>query len=273
MIARALFAFALICTTAVHADAQSITDRLKKAAEKAGEVALTAGTLLPIDARKETEIGQGIAATVAGRYRMSNDSALNEYVNLVGLAVAGEAPRTDIAYRFAVLETPVVNAFAAPGGYIFITRGSLNLIESEAELAGVLAHELAHVNRKHVIEQIRKADVMRELREQSGIEGEKLDKLVGHGSNVMFTGLSRADEEQADSLALEYVSSVGYSTEGLKAFVTKLGANASETRLSELMSTHPRPSERLKNIDRMITRLGAAGEMLTDRYRSFMGGP
>ena len=101
-----LFAFA------AQAGAQTLSEKLKKAAEqakiaadKASLVAKSAGTLLPIDATKETEIGRGIAATVAGRYTLSNDSVLTEYVNLVGLVVAGEVPRTDIAYRFGVLET------------------------------------------------------------------------------------------------------------------------------------------------------------------------
>ena len=267
---RIFVACALLGIAAAPASAQSLKERLKKAAEVAGQVAASAGTLLPIDAQKESEIGRGIAATVAGRYKVSEDSLLNEYVNLVGLVVAGEAPRTDIAYRFAVLETPDVNAFAAPGGYIFVTRGSLDLIESEAELAGVLAHELGHVNRRHVIEQIRKADVLRELRAKSGIEGKDLDIVVGEGSNVLFTGLSRGDEEEADSLALEYVASAGYAPTGLQSFVARLGEKSSETRLTELMSTHPRPEERLRTIQRIITRLGPSGEVLSERYRQFV---
>lgn len=262
---------------AAQADAQTLSERLKKAAEqakiaadKAALVAKSAGTLLPIDATKETEIGRGIAATVAGRYKLVEDSALTEYVNLVGLVVAGEAPRTDIAYRFAVLETPDVNAFAAPGGYIFITRGALGLIESEAELAAVLAHEIAHVNRRHVIEQIRKADVLRELRDKSGIEGKDLDLVVGQGSNVLFTGLSRGDEEEADSLALEYVASVGYSTTGLKTFVSRLASRASEGPLAELMATHPKPEDRLAAIERSIARLGSGGEVLAERYQAYI---
>ena len=103
---RILSAIVVMAITAMPASAQTLKERLKKAAEIAGQIAVSAGTLLPIDASKEIEIGRGIAATVAGRYKVSEDTLLNEYVNLVGLVVAGEAPRTDIAYRFAVLETP-----------------------------------------------------------------------------------------------------------------------------------------------------------------------
>lgn len=270
-----VLACALIAVSANGAHAQSLKDRLKKAAAKVTETGqkvtdagLTVGTVLPIDTEKEIEIGRGIAATVAGRYRVSANDKLNEYINLVGLVVAAEAPRGDIAYRFAVLETPDVNAFAAPGGYIFITQGALNLIENEAELAGVLAHELGHVNRRHVIEQIRKVDVVREVREQSGITGDKLDKVVGHGANVLFTGLSRSDEAEADSLALEYVSSAGYDTRGFADFITRLGARSSESRLGELLSTHPRPSERMRTITRVMAKLNSGGAVLRERYRA-----
>jgi beta-barrel assembly-enhancing protease len=276
MNARTVFtACALLALMSNAADAQSLKDRLKKAAakvtetgQKVTEAGLTVGTVLPIDAEKEIEIGRGIAATVAGRYRVSTDAKLNEYINLVGLVVAAEAPRADIAYRFAVLETTDVNAFAAPGGYIFITKGALNLIENEAELAGVLAHELGHVNRRHVIEQIRKVDVLREVREQSGIEGDKLDKVVGAGANVLFTGLSRSDEAEADSLALQYVSSAGYDARGFADFITRLGTRSSESRMGELLSTHPRPSERMRTISRVMARLNPGGELLAARYRA-----
>ncbi len=108
-----------------------------------------ARTLLPISTPREIEIGRGVAATIAGRYLIMDDTALTRYVSLVGLAVAGEDPRADIAYRFAGLETPTVNAFAAPGSYVFITRAALNLIANESVLAGVLGHEVGHVNRRH----------------------------------------------------------------------------------------------------------------------------
>jgi predicted Zn-dependent protease len=263
-LATPLLVLALLVGTCADLDAQDWRDRLRRAAQTAGQVART---LLPISTDKEIEIGRGIAATIAGRYPVSQDTALTTYVNLVGLVVAGEAPRPDIAYRFAVLETPDVNAFAAPGGYIFITRGSLDLIESEAELAGVLAHEVGHVNRRHVIEQIRKADFMREVRDQAGLTGGQLDRVVGHGSNVLFTGLSREDEAEADSLAVEYAASAGYDPGGLAAFVTRLGQRSGEGRLAELMSTHPRPQERLDRINRMAQRVGSGGVVLAERYR------
>ncbi|HWO90151.1 MAG TPA: M48 family metalloprotease [Gemmatimonadales bacterium] len=257
----------LATSFAVPGQAQ-IPGRLRRVLEGAGNVART---LLPISTSKEVEIGRGIAATIAGRYPVSTDTALTIYVNLVGLAVAGEAPRPDIDYRFAVLETPDVNAFAAPGGYIFITRGALDLIESEAELAAVLAHEVGHVNRRHVIEQIRRSDAMRAVRSETGLEGSQLDRVIGGGANVLFMGLSRTDEAEADSIGVELAYAAGYDPGGLAAFVSRLESHGAENRLLELRASHPAPQLRLETIQRVIRNRGfSGGETLADRLRNFV---
>jgi predicted Zn-dependent protease len=257
---------ALAATAARPASAQSLLDRLKQAAS-------IARTLLPISTAKEIEIGRGIAATIAGRYPVATDSALTRYVNLVGLTVASQDPRGDIQYHFAVLETPDVNAFAAPGGYVFVTRGALDLMQSEAELAGVLAHEVGHVNRRHVINQIRKSDTMREVRDQLDIQGSTLDKVVGTGTNTLFMGLSRSDELEADSLGLEYASAAGYDPGGLAAFIGHLNAHAGEGALAAFFATHPKPDER---VDRLIAIAArehlAGGADLEARFRAYVHG-
>ncbi len=244
---RALGAVLCLAAAARPAAAQGILDRLRQAAS-------IARTLLPISTAKEVEIGRGIAATIAGRYPVSTDTALTRYVNLVGLTVASQDPRGDITYHFAVLETPTVNAFAAPGGYVFVTRGALGLMANEAELAGVLAHEVGHVNRRHVINQIRKSDTMREVRDQLDLQGATLDRVVGTGANVLFTGLSRGDELEADSLGLEYASAAGYDPGGLAAFVGRLARHAGEGPVSELFATHPKPDDRVGRLTAIAQR-------------------
>ena len=254
--------YASLVPSAAHAQ---IGDRLRRAAQSVGRVAQT---LLPISTDKEIEIGRNIAATIAGRYPVSNDTALTRYVNLVGLAVASEFPRADIAYRFAILDTPDVNAFAAPGGYIFVTRGALSLMESEAELAGVLGHEIAHVNRRHVIESIRKSDTMRAVRDQVNLQGTVLDQVVGTGANVLFTGLSRTDELEADSLGFEYAAAAGYDPSGLVTFVGRLQSHSNEGPVADLMATHPRPDERMDRLRRIAQQDAyPAGPMLAERFR------
>jgi len=263
-LAALLLGGALLAACARPAEAQGLRDRLRRVVRGAAQVAQT---LLPISADKEVEIGRGIAATVAGRYPIVWDEALTTYVSLVGLAVAGEAPRPDIIYRFGVLETPDVNAFAAPGGYVFITRGALGIMESEAELAGVLAHEVAHVNRRHVIEGIRKADFMREVRDQAGLSGSTLDRAVGAGSNVLFSGYSREDEAEADSLGVLYAASAGYDPAGLPTFVSHLNSRAGQGPLAEIFATHERPQGRLERLNRVIQRESLTGGVqLPERF-------
>jgi predicted Zn-dependent protease len=252
----------MLAAAARPAAAQGILDRLRQAAN-------IARTLLPISTAKEVDIGRGIAATIAGRFPVSTDTSLTRYVNLVGLTVASQNPRGDIEYRFAVLETPTVNAYAAPGGYVFVTRGALGLMESEAELAGVLAHEVGHVNQRHVINQIRKSDTMREVRDQLDIQGGTLDRVVGTGSNALFMGLSRGDELEADSLGIEYAAAAGYDPGGLAAFVTRLDRHAGEGPVSEFFATHPKPNERAERLNAIAAREHlAAGAVLQTRFRA-----
>jgi len=262
----ALVAALLAALPAAPARAQSLLDRMRQAAN-------IARTLLPISTEKEIEIGRNIAATIAGRFPVSSDAALTRYVNLVGLTVASQAPRGDITYRFAVLETPIVNAYAAPGGYVFITRGALGLIHSEAELAGVLAHEVGHVNARHVINQIRKSDTMREIRNTVDLRGATLDAVVGTGTNALFTGLSRGDELEADSLGLEYAAGAGYDPGGLAAFVGRLDQHAGEGPVSEFFATHPRPDERVERLTAIAQREHLeGGATLEARFRQVGGG-
>ena len=262
-------AIRLLCCATVLAALPVASARAQNPFDRLRQIANVARTLLPISTEKEIEIGRDIAATIAGRFPVSTDAPLTRYVNLVGLTVASQAPRPDITYRFAVLETPVVNAYAAPGGYIFITRGALGLIQSEAELAGVLAHEVGHVNRRHVIEQIRKSDTMREVRNTVDLQGAVMDHVVGAGTGMLFTGLSRGDELEADSLGLEYASGAGYDPGGLAAFVGRLDQHAGEGPVSEFFATHPKPNERVERLQAIAQREGLAGGVaLEDRYRA-----
>ncbi len=236
-----------------------------------------AAASFPIGVEKETEIGAGIAATVAGRWKVLEDSALTEYVELVGQVVAQQSPRaTEVAFRFAVLDTDEVNAFAAPGGFVFVTRGALELMESEAELAGVLAHEIAHVDLKHVLEQIRRADMLRGAGEEAEIDAELVDELSTLGAGLLFTGLGRKDELASDALAMRYAAAAGYRADGLATFVARLREDSTavprrRSRLAELHATHPPPEARLEALAAAAAAGGidpAAGAVLAERFRA-----
>lgn len=229
---------------------------------------------------KEREIGRNVAATVAGRWRVSSNTALNDYVNMVGTVVAQQSPRfTEVPFRFAVLETDEINAFATPGGYVFVTRGALEIMESEAELAGVLAHEVSHVDQKHVLESMRKANMMQGARSEADLNGFLMDQLAGQLTSLIFTGLATPDELESDSLGMLYAAAAGYRADGLLSFVRRLQAGESNERrrglLADLKATHPDVALRITALERQATAANlnlTSGQLLADRFRRHVGG-
>jgi predicted Zn-dependent protease len=283
--ARRFFAAALVtgllCTGAGRADAQ-ILDRLRGRAEQVLDTAEKVGAaVVPISTEQEIESGRGVAATVAGHYTLSRDSTLTRYVNLVGNAVASADPRPDIVYRFAVLDSDEVNAFAAPGGYVFVTRGALALMDDEAMLAGVLAHEVAHVNQRDVIEEIqdraRTELGIREASERIDITGEAyLEQAIGLGANALFMGLSREDELEADSIGMRMATDTGYDRAGIERFIEKLEDHSDDESLSLLSKTHPDPDDRLESLSGAMRRIPAerAGRVVAaERFRRHVPPP
>lgn len=231
---------------------------------------------LPIGPEKEREIGSGIAATVIGRYGLVEDPELNRYVNLVGQTIAQEASRrSEVEYRFGVLATDDVNAFAAPGGYVLVTRGALALMSSEAELAGVLAHEVGHVDQQHVLTEIRRASVLQTTKDESNLRGPLLDQVTNLGTSALFTGLGRGDEMEADSLGALYAAAAGYRPDGLATFLARLETNPAGgslyARLREIRATHPPAAERIEALRRQLPALGtSAGSDAAQRFRRFV---
>ena len=225
---------------------------------------------LPIDAERERAIGFGIAATVAGRWPLAQDEALTRYVNLVGQSVAQQSVRAgEVEFHFGVLATDEVNAFAAPGGYIFLTRGALALMESEAELAGVLAHEIGHVDQKHVVEAIRRSSVFQQARDETQLQGALLDQISAVGTTMLFTGLSRADELEADSLGVLYATAAGYRSDGLVGFLRRLQAaeGAGAGTLREWTATHPSTAERVRLVQGQLGSTPPTGADGAQRFR------
>jgi beta-barrel assembly-enhancing protease len=237
-------------------------------------VARVGSAALPIGTEAERSIGRGIAATVAGHYTVLEDPALTRYLNLVGQAVAQQSTRrSEIPFHFGVLDSEEVNAFAAPGGYVLVTLGGLRLMESEAELAGVLAHEIAHVDEKQVLQEIRRSDVLRSVQDEAQLSGELLEQIAGLGTGVLFTGLQRSDEMAADSIAILYASGAGYRADGLLRFLRRLDSLEGDAggRLARLRQTHPSPADRLAALERQLQRSGldgSAGAELADRFRA-----
>ena len=238
-----------------------------------GLIARVGRSALPIGPEKEREIGFGIAATVAGRYALVGDEALTRYVNLVGRSVALQSTRRgEIPFVFGVVDTDEVNAFAAPGGYVLLTRGALARMDSEAELAGVLAHEIAHVDETHVLDEIRRSSVLADARDEAQLTGFIMDRLAEAGGSLLFTGLSREDELEADSLGAIYAAASGYRPDGLLRFLERLDEEAAaDSSLREWTATHPSESDRVEALRRQFAASDldlTSGRDLPERFRA-----
>jgi beta-barrel assembly-enhancing protease len=207
-----------------------------------------------IDEPEEIAIGKDVASRLLGAAPLVADARLQRYVNHVGRWLAVQTERPDLPWQFGVLDSPNVNAFAVPGGTIFITRGLLERMRNEAELAGVLGHEIVHVLRKHHLKAIQKGA-------QSGLAGDAMsmalkdragparDKLIAFGTEMYSRGLDKGDELEADRLGIVIAARAGYDAYGLPSVLQTLQAmNAQDSAIALMFKTHPAPGERLDSI-------------------------
>ena len=204
-----------------------------------------------------------------------DDAAVQNYVNRIGRWLALQTERPDLPWTFAVIDTDTVNAFAAPGGYIFVTRGLFLMLRNEAELAGVVGHEISHVVRRHHLVAIEK-QLRRDLASDvAGMlvdyDSEMVDALVGAGMELYSKGLDRDDEFEADRMGVVVAARSGYDAFGLPAMLLILyDRNENDQNLSFLFSTHPPTGDRLARLDsemqgRMDKYSGAVGQ--TKRFQ------
>ena len=228
---------------------------------------------------QEYYVGRGVAANAILQARgVRGDVALEDYVNWVGMTIALESdrPETYRGYQFAVLNSPEVNAFAAPGGFIFVTAGAVAKMKNEDELAGVLAHEIAHVNLRHPEEfanrETRKTGAMDTVNALAGFasallgasgqqdKADLVDELTPHFGKVLdemleglyVNGYGRASELEADAVAAELLvrSGVGYDPGALRDFISRL-----PQKERGAWGTHPGLGGRVENLNETISRL------------------
>ena len=171
---------------------------------------------LQVTEAEELKLGADVSARVRDRYGVVQDAAVHRYVTLVGTLLVKKSTRPNLPFRFIVLDTDGVNAFAAPGGYIHITRGALGLMATEAELAGVLAHEISHVTEKHTIKAIQKNKLVQITAEESITKNPEVwNKLVDVTSDLVMAGFGRGEEMESDRDGLAMAEAAGYAPGGL----------------------------------------------------------
>jgi predicted Zn-dependent protease len=202
----------------------------------------------------EIQLGIQTDKQIQATYGLYDDPELSEYISELGHALAEKTHRPQLDYHFKVLDTPVVNAFAVPGGYIYFTRGILAYFNNEAELAGVLAHELGHVAARHSMSQYSKATLAQLGLGLGTILSEDFREIAGLGQfgvSLLFLKFSRDDERQADALGVEYSVKAGYDARKLATFfntLQRLQPGDNGNALPEWASTHPDPKDRSQAI-------------------------
>ncbi len=224
----------------------------------AGEVVTTS------DIAAEIEFGREVAARILGRYKPYDNPSLVKYVNLVGATLALNTNRPELEFHFMVLDSTEINAYAAPGGYVFVTKGALQLMKNEAELAGVLAHEIIHITEKHVVKELN-------IKGSDDSATSGLARLVGGSSEsarlafsqavdnalgmLFLNGYKRDDEAQADRTAVMISALGGYNSNGLAQYLDRI--SAVKGKATEIIDrTHPPFEARIALIKDTIEKEG-----------------
>jgi predicted Zn-dependent protease len=216
---------------------------------------LLAQSVDSIDEPREIEIGRQLAAVLLGSKPLHRDPALQRYVNRLGRWIALQSARPQLPWTFGVLDDPGFNAFAAPGGYVFVTKGLVDRVD-EAELAGILAHEITHVTAKHHLQAL-------SVKARSGLATQLLGsqlrnnlggaisaQMLALGRDLYSSGLDQGDEFDADRQGVALAARAGFDPYGLPAVLQQLRSAAPDNPLFTLaLSTHPPAQRRLEQLE------------------------
>jgi predicted Zn-dependent protease len=237
-----------------------------------------AGCAPQVSTQQEVALGADYSAQINRQLPLLNDQATLSYVNQIGSQLAAIADPRGIRYHFYVVNSDVVNAFALPGGYVYVNRGIIERADNLSEFAGVVAHEVGHVAQRHSIEQLQRAqnanlglNVLYGVllgRAPSGVE----QAGIQVGGSAVFAGYTRDAEREADQVAVGYMIRAGYNPNGLPSFFEELLSlqQRQPSRVEQWFSTHPTTSERVANTRAIIARTpGAQGGNLTTDTRAF----
>lgn len=239
----------------------------------------TVQALQPIGEEEEIAIGQAVAVEAFSRFGGEyTNASLTRYVNLVGKTVADVSDRPELTYHFAILDSAEQNAFAAPGGYILVTRGLLKSLKNEAELAGVLAHEIAHVTHKHMLETIRRSSILANVSDFTFSAMKKNPELFSNvirevTDKLFEKGLDKDLEYEADAIGIEYAFRAGYNPRGLHDYLTTLRGLRGQVA-SRFFSTHPSTSVRIEKCQVALRQHpdGQAFPFVVERYTTKLQG-
>ena len=265
---------ALSASVAVPAHAQlgGLSGRLKQAQDAKAKVDKIAD--LKMSDADERKLGEEVSAKLRQDFGVYQDKDVTKYVSLVGNVLAQSSSRPHLDWQFIVLDTDGVNAFASPGGIVHITRGALGLIKNEAELAGVLGHEITHVTAKHTVSAIQKNRVVSLTAEEVGGSGglaqSVLSKLAEAAyKNIISNAFDRDDEVESDKIGIGLASKAGYAPAALADVLKRLEErNKNQQQANGMFASHPLIADRVASIARAVKDDRLAGSAtVASRYR------
>ena len=220
-------------------------------------------SVIIIPSSQEVAIGAGMAQEVERTETVFADSAWQSYLNEVGQKIVAVCDRRDIEYHFTVIESDQINAFAAPGGFVYFYTGLLREMDNEAEMAAVVAHEISHVVARHSVKRIQAAlgvAMAYNLVFGEAGTGEAMEAAIGIGLNLAFADYSRDNEREADRFGIHYMVAAGYDPNGALGMFDKLaalGGDGSSNVFEHLASSHPETQERISNARTQIAEMGS----------------
>jgi predicted Zn-dependent protease len=242
-------------------------------------------TFSEITEQEEYYIGRAVAALVLSRYKVYENGGMTNYLNVLGKAISfsSDRPETYGGYHFLILDSDEVNALAAPGGLVFVTKGLIKRCKDEEMLASILAHEIGHVSAKHGLASIKKSRLVdafrilgkeavdrygsKELAELTGIFENVLGDIV---ESLVEKGYDRKYEYEADKLAVKYASATGYDPNGLTRFLKTMTGGPSAGAGKGWFQTHPTAEDRIGKVDSSIGTMAKVPKTLPVRTERFV---
>ena len=264
-----LIVSALVMGLAQPAFAQGVLGKLGKAADKAKGLSDQLNDLVITD-KEEQDMGAAISEKLREKYGVVQSVPVHKYVALVGKSLAASSTRPGLPWTFVVLDTDGVNAFAAPGGFVHITRGALALCENEAELAGVLGHEITHITAKHTINAIKKSKRVGAAA-AAATRSDLLEQVVNQAyADLLENAYDRGDEDQSDEVGIRMANTLGYAPSGLGAFLTRLSdRNKDLKEPSGVFASHPATKSRVDRLTKQTKNEKlTATAMVAARYKA-----
>ena len=236
-----------------------------------------AGALVPISDAEEVVLGRAVMKNILARYPLDRNLEQTYYLNLVGTALAQRSDRPLLNYHFAILATDDVNAYAAPGGFIFVTRGALEMVEDEAELAAILAHEIAHVAERHIVKALQQSRLMSVGQEAVAdafrVPDKLFEEMTKFATDALFNGLKKKDEYAADAKSIQYLDRLGYDNPAMFDVLKLLDERRKHGKAKVLSKTHPKPADRIRQLKSASRKMAVdkpTGIRLPDRFKHYL---